>query len=95
MLRRKNIEKENQKKLDELKQILIDHNVDLINFEIFYKAFEDIITVIKFKNEVHTFTTDRGEIYYNGRPICNNSYHVTGENDTFSTLVEVIIKELF
>lgn len=95
MLRRKNIEKENQKKLDELKQILIDHNADLINFEIFYKAFGDIIAEIKFKNEVHTFTTDRGDIYYNGRPICNNSYHVAGENDTFSTLVEVIIKELF
>lgn len=95
MLQRKNIEKENQKRLNELKQILIEHNADLINFRIFYKSFGDIIAEIKFKNEVHTFTTDRGDIYYNGRPIRNNSYHVAGENDTFSTLLEVITKVLF
>lgn len=95
MLRRKKIEKENQKKLDELKQILIEHNAYLISFKIFYESFGDIVAEIKCKNEVHTFTTDRGDIYYDGRPICNNSYHVAGENDTFSTLIEVIIKELF
>lgn len=95
MLRRINIEKDKQKKLYELKKTLLEHNAYLLNFEILYKTFGDIIITIKFENKIHNFTTDRGDIYYNGRPIRNNSYHVTGEDDTFCTLVEIITKELF
>jgi|GEM_PF-2518835 len=84
-----------QKMTSELQIFLKNHDAELIKFEWFYKAFGDIIVEIRYKNQIHVFASDRGDIYYNNRPVCNNSYHVAGQSDTFPKIMETIEKVLF
>ncbi len=83
---------QNKKKI--LKTILDNYNLKLVKYEYYSKIFGNFnIEIIK-QNQLHSFITDRGEIYHNSIMICDNSYHIAGEDDTFLKLVEVIKKEL-
>lgn len=91
----KHLKKENQKTLEGLRTLLNNNNARLIKFEIFHKAFGDVIIEVEYLNNIHIFSTDRGDIYHNGRGLRNNSYHIAGENDTFRSVVKVIEEVLF
>lgn len=80
------------------REILIDvlekYNSELIIFEYYKNIFGNFKIVIKSGEQIHTFITDRGEIYHNNTLICDNSYHKAGIDDTFMKLVEVIKQKL-
>ena len=78
-----------------LNELLERHNAQLIKFEFYYEIFGNIVTEIRFKDKIHKFATDRGEIYHNQHFICSNSYHIAGKSDAFPKLLEVIERELF
>lgn len=89
----------NYKKLAKLKHemmlsFLKMHNGSLVQYEYYEKAFGDFLCKIEYKNEIHTFTTDRGDIYHNSILVCDHSFHVTGQDDLFIKLLEVIRDEL-
>lgn len=54
-----------------------------------------MIFEIRFKEQLHIFQSDRGDIYYTKQPIFYNSYHVAGKDYLFPKLLEIIEKELF
>ena len=87
-------ERENKIK-DELNVFLGKHGAKMINFKYYYKIFGNIVLDVEFRNIMHRFVTDRGEIYHNEKFVCDNSYHVAGKNDTFEMLIKVIDKNLF
>ncbi len=78
---------------DALKAILPDE-AELISFDYNEKFFGNIVAEIKLKKMKHTFITDRGEIYHNGKMICDSSYRYTEKEDTFSKLLQIIKLEL-
>ena len=45
---------------------------------------------IKQSGKVHTFITDRGEIYYNGEMVCDSSYRYKEKEDIFPRLIQMI-----
>lgn len=89
------LKKENQETLNKLKEILHKNKAILVKFELLYKSFGDVVIEIEYNDAIHRFTSDRGDIYYNGCGIRNSSYHTMGENDTFRTVIEEIEKILF
>ena len=66
----------------------------LISFEYNEMIFGNIVVKIEFKKTLHTFVTDRGEIYHNGKMLCDSSYHYTEKEDTFPKLLQLIKTEL-
>ncbi len=66
----------------------------LVSFEYNDKVFGNIVVKIELKKIMHTFVTDRGEIYHNGKMICDSSYRHTEKEDTFPKLLQIIKNEL-
>ena len=66
----------------------------LVSFDYNERVFGNIVVKIKLPKVMHTFVTDRGEIYHNGKMICDSSYHYTEKEDTFSKLIQLIKNEL-
>ena len=63
--------------VDEMKQHIVSilpSNSTLINFIYDAKCFGNMIAKIKQNGKVHTFITDRGEIYHNDEMLCDSSY---------------------
>lgn len=84
-----------KKMIGDLEKFLKDKNAKLISFQYFPKMFGNITVEIEYKKMLHTFIVDRGEIIHNNKQIRDNSYHIAEQNDSFSTLLEEIQKELF
>lgn len=76
--------------IERLGNILQKKSAKLIKLDYYKKIFGNIVVEIEKQGVVHEFITDRGEIVYNGKGICDNSYHIKGKNDTFDKLCEVI-----
>ena len=68
--------------------------VTLVSMDYNGKIFGNIVVVIEFAKVNHIFTTDRGDIYHNGKMLCNRSYHYIENDDTFSKLLKMIKREL-
>lgn len=81
------------KMLDMLKEIL-PSNISIISFDYNAKYFGNIIIELSAPDGKHKFITDRGEIYHNGKMLCNSSYHYIEKQDTFPKLLQLIKSEL-
>ena len=66
----------------------------LISFEYDKKHFGNMIVRIKSPNTVYTFITDRGEIYCDGKMICDSSYRYLEKEDTFPKLLSIMQNQL-
>lgn len=69
-------------------------NATLVKFDYNEKVFGNIIAHIKINDIIHVFVTDRGEIYHNGKMICDSSYRRFEEKGTFLKLVDIIQYEI-
>ncbi len=79
--------------IDPLKAIL-PAEATLVSFDYNEKVFGNIVVEIELAKIKHTFITDRGEIYHNGKMICDSSYLYIEKKDTFSKLLQMIKIEL-
>lgn len=70
------------------------YNAKIITFEYYKKLFGNFLIEIEYKDKLHTIIADRGEICIDGYMVCNSSYHIAGQDDTFTKLVEMLEKEL-
>ena len=93
MILKKRGEEQKSNMLNRLKTIL-PANATLLSFEYNKNIFGNIVVVIKVANVKHTFITDRGEIYHNGKLLCDSSYHYLEKEDTFSKLLQMMRREL-
>ena len=89
---KKRQEQQNNKMVMAIKQIL-PANYTLVSFEFDRKHFGNIIAKINSPSKHYTFVTDRGEIYCNGKMICDSSYRYFEKEDTFPKLLSVIKSE--
>ena len=83
--------------VDEMKQRVISilpADATLIDVSYSSKIFKNIIVTINYNGNLHTFTTNRGDIYHNNSMLCNASYQYYEREDTFSKLIEIIKSEL-
>lgn len=79
--------------IDQMKQHILSvlpSNSLLIEFIYDKKHFGNMIVKIKQNGIIHTFTTDRGEIYYNNQMLCDSSYQYIEKQDTFNKLLQII-----
>ncbi|MBP3478882.1 MAG: hypothetical protein J6K03_05285 [Oscillospiraceae bacterium] len=79
--------------VDEMKQFVISalpSDAKLIDFTYNSKCFGNMTAKIKQSGKVHTFITDRGEIYYNGEMVCDSSYRYKEKEDIFPRLIQMI-----
>ena len=79
--------------IDEMKQFIISalpNDAILIDFIYDSKCFGNMIAKIKQNGKVHTFITDRGEIYHNHEMLCDSSYQYKEKEDTFPKLIQMI-----
>ena len=70
------------------------YNEKIIKFDYYKKVFGNFVIEIEYNEKHHIIITDRGDIIFNGKYICDNSYLSTGQ-DTFNKLLEMIEKNLF
>ena len=78
-----------------LKLIVEANNAELVSYKYFNKIFGNFVIEIKYNGKIHTFVTDRGEIYHNSSMICDGAYHKATYDDVFDKLVEGVKAELF
>ena len=62
--------------LNALKAVL-PTEATLVSFDYNGKVFGNIVVEIEVAKIMHTFVTDRGEIYHNKKMICDSSYRYT------------------
>ena len=81
----------------EIEQMIIDTinptSLSLISYFRDHKTFGNFIIEIADGSEIHTFISDRGEIYRDNRLIFDSSYHIAGLDDSPNYLIKAI-KEL-
>ena len=73
---------------------LLPANATIVSFDYYEKAFGNIVLKLETGKDIHTFITDRGEIYHNGKMLCDHSYLYIEKEDTFSKLLQLIKQEL-
>jgi hypothetical protein len=86
-----------EKRIKEMLEMLTDilpEEVKIISFDYNGRFFGNIIVELSVSNKKHVFVTDRGEIYHNGKLLCDSSYHYFEKQDTFSKLLQLIKSEL-
>ena len=77
--------------IDEMKQFIISalpSDAILVDFIYDSKCFGNMIVKIKQNKKLHTFITDRGEIYHNNVMLCDSSYQC--QEDAFFKLLQII-----
>ncbi len=85
---------QSKEELRERINALLPTDATVISFDYNEKAFGNIVLKLEFENVIHTFITDRGEIYHNGKMLCDSSYHDIEKEDTFSKLLQLVKREL-
>ena len=78
----------------EMVKDLLPVNATIVSFDYYEKVFGNIVLKLKIGKDIHTFTTDRGEIYHNEKMLCNSSYRYIEKEDTFPKLLQLIKQEL-
>ena len=76
--------------IERLNMLLKGKKGKLLELEYYEKTFGNIIVRIEADGVLHTFITDRGDIYCDSKFMCDSSYHVQGRDDTFDKLYEII-----
>ncbi len=94
-----------RKKLNKLKekgmierigQIIKHANAVIIEFYKDYKAFGNIVLRIQEKDLIHEFVTDRGDIYYNGKPLFfTKDYYMLGFSDLTAVYLIIAVEKVF
>ena len=86
----------------EMIKALLPTNATVVSFDYNEKVFGNIVLKLEIGKDTHTFITDRGEIYHNGKMLCNSSYHYTEKRGYISQIatadkagIEVIISDTF
>lgn len=72
-------------------QSTLPNGATLLFFDYNERCFGNIITEIQWKGRKHTFHTDRGEIWHNGKLLRNTE---TDSQDTFLLLLQTIQETL-
>ena len=93
MFFKKRMEQRNNEMVNAIIEVL-PNEFNLISFDYNDKIFGNMIVKIESSNKKYTFVTDRGEIYCNGKMICDSSYRYTENEDTFLKLLSIIKTEL-
>ena len=75
-------------------EAILPAEATLLYFSYDEKCFGNIVVAIEFENSKHTFHTDRGEIYYNGKMLCDYSYLYNEKVDTLTKVLQMIRQEL-
>jgi hypothetical protein len=83
-----------KKEMLEMVKSILPPEATLVSFDYNKMVFGNIAVVIEVAKVKHTFTTDRGEIYHNGKMLCDSSYLYIEKEDTFSKLLQMIKKEV-
>lgn len=83
----KKLKRKDKEVFEELEKLFLSNNVLLKKFEIYYNAFGDVIIEFYYNDKNHLYTSDRGDIYYNGSGLMTNSER--------SSIDENILKSVF
>ena len=75
-------------------EAILPAEATLLYFSYDEKCFGNIVVAIEFENSKHTFHTDRGEIYNNGKMLCDYSYLYIEKVDTLTKVLQMIRQEL-
>ena len=78
----------------EIIKTLLPTNATVVSFDYNEKVFGNIVLELEIGKDAHAFITDRGEIYHNGKMLCDSSYRYTEKEDTFPKLLHLIKQEL-
>ena len=73
---------------------ILPSNITIISFDYNAECFGNILVELSAPDGKHNFITDRGEIYHNGKMLCDSSYHYIEKEDTFPKLLQLIKSEL-
>ena len=87
MFFKKRVEQRKNEMLEMIKALL-PTNATVVSFDYYEKVFGNIFLKLEIGKDTHTFITDRGEIYHNGKMLC------TEKEDTFLKLLQLIKQEL-
>ena len=90
----KKIQEQRNNEMETVIKQILPANYTIESFEFDRKHFGNIIVKINSPNKHYTFVTDRGEIYCNGKMICDSSYRYFEKEDTFAKLLSVIESEV-
>ena len=77
--------------LTEIKNAVKSIGGEIIILEYSVKYFGNIILHFKKNDKLHEYVVDRGEIYYNKKWICNNSYIHNEDKQPYQKLIEIVI----
>lgn len=83
------------KKYNTLVSFCENYDAKIIRYEYYKSIFGNFVIQVEYKGELHKFVTDKGEIYLDSTLLCDGSYHIAGQDDTFTQLLEMMKKELF
>ncbi len=83
--------------VDEMKRHIVSilpENASLDEFLYDAQCFGNMIVRINKDGKLHTFVTDRGEIYHDKVMLWDGYYHYKEKQDNFRKLLQVISKEM-
>ena len=81
-------------KMLNLLQAILPKEIKTISFAYDARCFGNIVVVLSAPDGKHMFTSDRGEIYHNGKMLCDSAYLWSEKTDTFSKMLQIIKHEL-
>jgi len=82
----------NDEVIFQIQSVLNNSNFTLLSFDRNKQVFGNMIVVISDGQKKYQFITDRGEISCNNKFLCDNSYHIAGQDDTPIYLIKEIEK---
>ena len=78
----------------QITEFIVARGASIIHLKYYRKIFGNIELLTEHNSQTFEIVTDRGEIYCNKNLVCDNSYHVSGMNDTIGKLLEVVASVL-
>ncbi|MBQ7761384.1 MAG: hypothetical protein IJ400_04940 [Clostridia bacterium] len=79
-----------RKTKNEINSMLKKYNCELIEFTYYEKVFGNIVLKFKFHEKELCFVLDRGDIYCDGKLMCNYEYLKNKKTDKQQKLLEMI-----
>ena len=73
---------------------ILPAEIKIESFDYNTRCFGNIVVELSAPDGKHTFTSDRGEIYHNGKMLCDSAYLWSEKTDTFSKMLQIIKHEL-
>ena len=77
--------------LTELQNVVREVQGEIIRLDYYPEYFGNIVLNFKKNEKIYEYVVDRGDIYFNQKGFCNNSYVRDENKEPYQKLIEIIV----